>query len=444
MNRRTRMAMRCGRRLVPSGRRDWVEALLTEAAEVPPGPRRLAWRAGAAWLIARETLMRRGIISAVLFAIAAAVAAWLAWPRSSAGAAMSLDRIYVITMVSVLAVLPLLARPFFGPVGDSRAARLVRAGSYVALLALIPAYTEVRQFDTTPPRTAADLRVYHFVGQPPGPAHQGKDVLLLIVMALYVPVIVWLTSKRSGVAPTTLTVATRFGIAFGIVMYAVAPLGLSKAATNPWLPGSDVDPLVLLAWALLITGPVAAGLVADRRYRASSGSTPPSAARIRQVIAAGLLTSLSGGLFVAVLGTGTIVAMLKMAWLRNWLYHGHHLLSGVQNLSADLKTPAAIAYSHQITGSADMGGLFAICLGFPVIALFFTAFAALAVWEDAPADGESPRPGGGPRRPVPVPGSPQGVRLTDVGTDTLRAGSMAAVRGRLGAAQAGSERRLRT
>ena len=32
--------------LVPTGRRGWVEAVWAEAPEVPPGLRRLAWRAG--------------------------------------------------------------------------------------------------------------------------------------------------------------------------------------------------------------------------------------------------------------------------------------------------------------------------------------------------------------------------------------------------------------
>jgi hypothetical protein len=34
------------------------------------------------------------------------------------------------------------------------------------------------------------------------------------------------------------------------VMCAVAPLGLNNGATDPWLPGSQVDPLVALAWIL--------------------------------------------------------------------------------------------------------------------------------------------------------------------------------------------------
>ena len=106
----------------PAGRRDWAEAIWAEAPEVPPGLRRLAWRAGGARLIAREALMRRGIGSAMLFAVAAAVAAGAAWPGSSASSATPANRVGMITMVLLLAGLPLLTRWFLGP-PDNRAAR---------------------------------------------------------------------------------------------------------------------------------------------------------------------------------------------------------------------------------------------------------------------------------------------------------------------------------
>jgi hypothetical protein len=83
---------------------------------------------------------------------------------------------------------------------------------------------------------------------------------------------------------------------------------------------------MVLAWSLLFGAPVAAAVVADRRYTAPASSVP-AGARARQIVAAGLLTNLAGALSVTVSGTGTIAAMLKAAWLRNWLCHGQHLLS---------------------------------------------------------------------------------------------------------------------
>ncbi len=266
---------RAAARLVPAGRRDWVEAVWAEAPEVPRGLRRLAWRAGGARLMAREALMLRRIGSALLFAVVAAVVARAAWPDSSASVATPTDQVHVIVL-AVLAGLPLLARPLLGPVGDSWAARLLRFGTCAAFLALIPASVTVEQFQTTPPRGAADLRVYLLVAGRTGSAPWGAEALILAVMALYMAAIVWMTSRRARIAPATLAVGTGAGILLGLVMYLVAPLGLSSAASNPWLPGSsDIDPLVVLAWLLLPVGPMTAAVIAHRRYAASCSSPPP-------------------------------------------------------------------------------------------------------------------------------------------------------------------------
>jgi hypothetical protein len=401
-------------RLVPPGRRDWVAAVWAEAPEVPPGLRRLAWRAGGVLLMAREAGMVRRIGGLLLFAVAAGTAVLVAWPGSPASVDTPVDRVYAIAMVLLLAGLPLLARWFLGP-PDNRPARRLRVGCYAALLALIPATVAVDQFATTPPRGSADLRVYLFIAGRPNGTPWAGGIVLLVIMALYVAAILWMTSRRSRVAPATLAAGTGAGLALGLVMYAVAPLGLSKEATNPWLPGSDVDPLMLLAWLLVLGAPVAAAVIADRHHTGSSSSPPSVAARIRQVMAAGLLVSLTGALVVDVLGTGTTAVMLREAWLRNWLYHGQHLLYGVQNLSADLRTMPAIAYGHQLTGSVDASAFNFICVAFPLIALVLSAFAALILWGDATAGQGHPRPGGGgPPGPEPAPDPPDGGQLAGV------------------------------
>ena len=337
-------------------------------------------------------------------AAAAALAAWAAWPGSLASFATSVDRVDVITVVVLLGGLALVARSVFGPPGSSRVARFLRVGAYGAILALIPAKNVIEQVLDVPPHGGIDLRLYRLISGPGFGNHWDSEILFLVVMALYAAALLWLTSRRSRVAPATLAAGTGAGVALGLVMYAVAPLGLSKAATNPWLPGSDIDPLMLLAWLLLLCGPGAAAVVADRCYTASSSSPPPAGARIRQMMAAGLLTSLVGALFVRVLGTGTIAVMLKEAWLRNWLYHGQHLLYGVQNLSSDLRTLPAIAYSHEITGSADAGVFLFIFIAFPLIALLPTGLVALCRWDAAAAGRGGPGRGdGGPLGPEPAP-----------------------------------------
>src|SRR4029077_4227492 len=123
--------------LLPAGRRDWIMAVWAEAHDEPPGLERLAWRAGGGWMLVREALMPRRILRAALFGVAAAVAAWAAWPDSSVLHAAA-DRVGGMAPVLPLAGLPLLARRFIGPVGDGWAARFLRIGGYASILALIP------------------------------------------------------------------------------------------------------------------------------------------------------------------------------------------------------------------------------------------------------------------------------------------------------------------
>jgi hypothetical protein len=103
-------------RLVPAERRDWAEALWAESDQVPPGLARLAWRVGGARLVVREALLARRAARALVFAAAAAWVAHAAWPGPARNPATAVSRLYVVTVVPVLAGLLLLARWLFGPV----------------------------------------------------------------------------------------------------------------------------------------------------------------------------------------------------------------------------------------------------------------------------------------------------------------------------------------
>jgi len=67
--------------------------------------------------------------------------------------------------------------------------------------------------------------------------------VILLMIAGWVAVFLYLTSRRSQVTRGTLALGGSSGLLFGVVMYLVAPLGLGNNATDPWLPGSRVDPL---------------------------------------------------------------------------------------------------------------------------------------------------------------------------------------------------------
>jgi hypothetical protein len=395
-------------RLVPAQRRDWVEAVWAEAAEVPPGLRRLLWQAGGARLIIREAPVRRGTGFTLIFAAAAATVR-VAWPHPPDTLFTPVGRFVVIALV-VLAGFPLLTRPVLGPAGDSRAAGLVRAAGCAAFLSIAPAMTRIEQFRFTRPRGVADVRIYLLVCQVNfGHAPWGKFIFIVFFLALSAAAITWMTSRRARIAPATLIAGSAAGVLFALVMYVVAPVGLSSQATNPWLPGSEADPLVLLAWLLLPGAPVLAAVMADRRYTAACGAPPPRD-RARQMMAAGLLTCVSATLLILVAGFGTITAMISQAGLRNWLYHGQHLLYGVQNLSGLLRTAPVIGYSHQITAATDAGGYAFMIIAFPVLMLAATSITAASRAYAPPAgQGGPPRDEDGPPQPVPPP--PGGIRL---------------------------------
>ena len=198
--------------LLPAGRRDWLAAVWAEAHEVPPGMERLAWRAGGVWMLAREALMPRRLVRAALFAAAAAVAAWAAWPEPTVGHA-AVSQFHVIATVLLLAGLPLLARRFFGPVSRSRAGRSLRVFCCAAVLAFMPALAIVEAFTNLTPARPAYKYVFciaqgwsdasqgcggvpgRSTGGPPWPG----EIVLLLLTAGYVGVILFLTSRRSRV-----------------------------------------------------------------------------------------------------------------------------------------------------------------------------------------------------------------------------------------------------
>jgi len=418
MNKLNRAAAAAGRgaaRLLPPGRRDWVAAVWAEAHEVPPGVPRLAWRAGGVWMLVRETLMPRRLGRVVVFAAAAAVAAWAAWPDSSVLHAAA-DQFGVIATVLLLAGMPLLARRFFGPVGDSRTARLLRVGGYAAILALIPARAVVGPYPLTVPRRGADLRVFIADGNSthgmPGTSAGGPpwpgEIFFLILTACYVVLILWLTSRRASAASATLAIGAGTGIVFGLVMYSVAPLGLTQYASNPWLPGSRVDPLVVLAWILLLGGPAAAGTLAAAWYcRRPGRSIELARARIGQGHVAGVLANLVSALFVTALGTGLIALMIKVAWLRPLVYHAPH-------------ASEAAAYGHVLHASEHVGTYVLMCVTFPVIGLLMSGLGLACVMPVPRQSGPQPgNGGGGPPGPEPRH-DPSGGRRPEAESDADR------------------------
>ena len=422
LSRAAATAERAAVRLVPAARRDWAEAIWAEAREVPPGWQRLAWRAGGVRLIAKETQMVRRTGTLVLFASAAAAAAWGAWPKSSIsishGAA---DQGDVIITLAMLAGLPLLTCWLLGP-PDNRQARWLRVGSYAAILAVMSAKAVTDMFVGAVPRGGIDLRTYDVgnsngglpvPGTVSGGPTWGGEIIILVITASYLAVMLALTARRAKVAPATLTIGARAGLVLGLVMYAVDPLGGANTATNPWLHGSATDPLVALAWILLFSAPFVAGALAGKRCYVPDDPGQASAARSWQGLAAGLVCNGVGALTVTVLGTGTTALMLKSAWLRGWLYHGQHLT-------------ASALYGRELNASGAVVFYALICVAFPVIGLMMgPAGSGYANATGPQPDGGGPGSPPGPVRPEPIPDPPGGGQIADGdagGLTALRSG----------------------
>ncbi len=393
---------RCIARLVPARRRDWVEAVWSEAHEVPPGLQRWAWRAGGIRVFARGWLLRRSLWSTLLFAAAASFIGWEFWSGSPGGVSAVSVRVYVVSMLLSLAGLVLVARRFL-PRSDNRIAKCLRVGTYGGFLILITAEGTIEQFTNRRPNKALPLLIYGVVAKWDSPV-----AIDLVILLLFVVAIAWFTSHRSRVARSTLAIGVIFGVALGVVMYVVAPLGLSQEATNPWLPGSDIDPFVVVAWILVLLGPCIAGGLAHLRYKEENNPHTSTGDQIRQVVTAGLLANLVGALFVNVLGTATIALMINTSWLRNWLYQGRHLLFGVAGLQPVLRgDPGAIAFSHEITGASDSRALIVVFILFMLIgaietgalAMFMRANAQMERDNPPRGDGEEPEPEGRPEGP---------------------------------------------
>jgi len=230
--------------------------------------------------------------------------------------------------------------------------------------------------------------------------------MLLLLTACGLAVTLALTARRTAVGPAALAIGAGTGLALGVVMYAVAPLGLNpNYPDRPWLHGSAFNPFVPLAWILLVGAPLVAGAIAGRRCYVSGTPARLAADRGWQGFAAGLVSGGVGALFVTVLGTGTTALLVKSAWARGLLYHGQHLT-------------ASAVYGRELFATQDVGAYVLLCIAFPVIG------AVLGVAGAGYASATGPLPDGGrppgPPGPEPLPDPPDGGRRADAGADQDR------------------------
>jgi hypothetical protein len=284
--------------LLPSDRRQWVEAVRAEAAEVPAGWQRLNWLAGGLWLTARQAMAGGGPRWVLAFAAAVGGVAWAAWSGPAGDAAVVINRVDVIVMALVLTGLAWATRRISGPVAGSRLARLARVSGYAAILALMLAKSAVERVADAPPNNLAGSY-----------AAWAGEAAYLTVMACYTAVILAATARRSPAAPATVAIGTVAGLAAGTFAYALGPLGFPLRFHGAWSAGF-YDGAMTLGIVLSACAPAVAGRVAARRAGPGSG--------FRQGAMAGVCTGVAAALTVTLLSTATIALLPHDAVLRDW------------------------------------------------------------------------------------------------------------------------------
>jgi hypothetical protein len=392
--------------LVPAGRRDWVEALWAESAALPAGRERARWRAGGAWLVAREALRAWRAPGRIAFMAAAALAAASCWPGSAASAATAIDRADAVAAVAMLGGLALFARRFLGPPPAGWLARTVRMGAYAAILALIAAKTAAERYCYQVAESHAWFRRYWVVTQlPAGAGHWLVEAIYLLILGCCMLVVLWATSAGVRFAWGALGLAVGIGLTLGAGMYLRAPLGPWQPV-NPWLPRPWLTALEVLSWILLIGGPVVVGPVAGRRFPAHGDTETLTDRRFIQCIALGMLATVIAVLVMTVGVDATIAAAMRSPGAANWLNHGQDL------------TGTAAYLRNLNAGESEFENML-ICAGILVacfVASLVGAVVVLAAARDAPPPGSGGRGDGGPPRDKvpPALSPPPGGRAPEV------------------------------
>jgi hypothetical protein len=286
--------------LLPAARREWAEALLAEADEVPAGLGRMAWLGGGLWLVLREAMMGRAI-RALAFAAGAVALVRASWPGASSNSATPLNRVYVTVTVAALAVLPWVVRRYFGPVRRGWAPQAARVGGYAMVLALLAA-------KAVKDRYGSRLGAYFVIV----PGLWALEIVLLLVIIGYVAGLLILTTERVRLTRWGLPAGIGFGAVTAGVLYALAPVGVGFIPFFPLDPESSFGSLWGVATLAL---PLATGYLVARL--ASRDTRPGALNPTRQGCLAASCATATAALLLAVLTSVTIALFPHQVPLQN-------------------------------------------------------------------------------------------------------------------------------
>jgi hypothetical protein len=330
-----------------------------------------------------------------LTAAMAAVLAWATWPGAAHNPATLISRVDVVAAVLILAGLPPVVRRRYGPVGSGWIPRLVRAGAYAIVIALIMVKADVEQFELAPRlRLSGTQLAGVWFG----------EVAFLVVIAAYVVAFLSVTARRPPASPAALGIGTGAGVALGIAIYVLRPLINYSPESGSWLP-LLVGLAKISAVLLLLFAAVRAAISAARHSSRRDGQRPRINALAQQGFAAGICVGISAALLVSVLGISTIALAPHTASSLQWT-----LPDGLLSPGRGISLAGSAVSVFEVSFSQAAAGYVLVLIIFPLLG------AGLGAWGGLFAEGDSGhRPGGGgggggPEDPDPGPTPPGGVR----------------------------------
>jgi hypothetical protein len=375
--------------------------------------------------------MPRRIACWLLFAAAGAGLVWAGWPGGPADPATLINRVSVIAIVAILAVLPWVIQRRFGPPARTWRARAVRAGGYAAVLALMLAETHAARFEY-----AGAAKRHLLAGVWAG------EAVFVVVLAAYAAGLLAVTAQRPPAAPGALAIGARTGVAVGLIMYVLPPMGHPLHEANAWLAWLyDAARVLALMAAFGIT--IAAAIAAARRTPARRGRLPVTDARARHGVAAGLCAGAIAALIVCGLGLATAALRpheaARIAWtlpdqvIAPGAAVDQHLALGLNvgrhpspGHAAGRRLPPGLAAGRHLSPGLAPGrhlspgavyefemGVSDSGAGYLVVLIVFPLFGAgLGAWGGLYGAGQPRRRpgggggGGGPDGPAPLPPPP--------------------------------------
>ncbi|HTX83526.1 MAG TPA: hypothetical protein VME44_15145 [Streptosporangiaceae bacterium] len=329
-------------------------------------------------------------------AASAAVLAWATWPGAAHNPATLISRVDLVAAVLILAGLPPAVRRKYGSGASGWVPRLVRAGGYAIVVALIMVKAGVEQHELAARLSGTQLAGVWF-----------GEVAFLVVIAAYVAALLAVTAQRPPASPAALGIGTGAGVALGVAVYALRPLINYTPETGRWLP-LVVGLAKVLAVLLLLFAAVRAAIAAARHSARREAQRPRINALAQQGFAAGICVGISAALLVSILGITTIALAPHTAASIQW------------TLPDKIFTPGRGASLAPNAVSVFEGAFSRAAAGYVLVLIIFPLLGAgLGAWGGLFAEGDTGhRPGGGgggggPDEPGSGPTPPGGLRMPD-------------------------------